>query len=258
VQRFGLTGSQNSSTAASSGRCLQAFGLTLINQTMGLGRRRFLEYVSIALAGLTLDPLQSIVINSNNYVNRKFGFLLTKPMGWDFVSIKDFGKLKSDQSFSEEFEPNKDEVWEDLGDPILVIAKYGLDNPEHHDKFSPAITVFINHKSDIAKLYEDDYIQGDFEKIVGMVAYGSGRLFKDYETIRSITPYNLSDCLGFDSEWTWTFESSEHKKRYTCKTWSIMIEKGDYIYSFNMIDSEQAGEVEEKTFKRFVDSIKII
>lgn len=225
---------------------------------MGLGRRKFLEYLGIALAGLTLDPLQSIAINSDNYVNKKFGFLLAKPRSWDFVSIKDLGKLKSDQSLSDEFEPNKDEAWEELGDPVLVIAKYGLERPEHHAKFSPAITVFINHKNDIIELYEDDYIQGDFEKIVGMVAYGAGRLFNDYETIRNITPYNLSGCNGFDSEWSWTFESSEHAKSYSCKTWSIIIEKGDYIYSFNMIDSEQAGEVEEQTFKRFVDSIKII
>lgn len=225
---------------------------------MGLGRRKFLEYVGIALAGLTLDPLQSIAINADYYVNKKFGFLLTKPKGWDFVSFTDFGKLKTDQSLSEEFEPNKDEVWEELGDPVLVIAKYGLNEPKYKDKFSPAITVFINHKNDIIEFYEDDNIQGDFEKIVGMVAYGSGRLFKDYETIKNITPYTLSDCRGFDSEWTWTFESVEHKKSYKCKTWSIMVEKGDYIYSFNMIDSEQADEIEERTFRQFVESIKII
>lgn len=225
---------------------------------MGLGRREFLEYVSLAMAGLTIDPLQAVAINSDNYVNKKFGFLLTKPKGWDFVSITDFGKLKSDQLLSEEFEPNKDEVWNELGDPVLVVAKYGLEIPEHRHKFSPAITIFINHKSDIVELYEDDYIQGDFEKIVGMIAYGSQRLFKDYKTVRNNTPYILSECNGFDSEWTWTFESIELRKSYICKTWTIIIEKGDYIYSFNMIDSQQAGEVEELTFRNFVETIKII
>ncbi len=225
---------------------------------MGLGRRKFLEYMSIALAGLSIDPLKSIAVNSDNYVNKKFGFLLTKPKSWDFVSIKDFGKLKNDQLLSDDFEPNKDDVWQELGDPVLVIAKYGLDKSEYSDKFSPAITVFINHKNDIIDLYEDEYIQGDLEKIVGMVAYGSSRIFKDYTTIRNISPYNLSGCNGYDSEWTWTFESIEHKKNWHCKTWSIMVEKGDYIYSFNMIDSAQAGEIEDQNFKNFVETIKIV
>ena len=96
---------------------------------MGIGRRKFLEYISAALVGLTIDPLKAIAINSDNYVNKKFGILLTKPMNWDFVSIKDFGKLKKDQLLSDEFEPNKGDVWEELGDPVLVIAKYGLDKP---------------------------------------------------------------------------------------------------------------------------------
>ncbi len=225
---------------------------------MGLGRRKFLEYVSLAMTGLSINPLQAVAINSDNYVNKKFGFLLTKPKGWSFVSVTDFGKLKSDQLLSEEFEPDKDEVWKELRDPVLVIAKYGLDIPEHSEKFSPAITIFINHKSDIIELYDDEYIQGDFEKIVGMIAYGSARLFKDYKTVRNISPYNLSQCNGFDSEWTWTFESIEHQKSYACKTWTIIVEKGDYIFSFNMIDSEQAGEIEERTFQGFAGSIKII
>ena len=225
---------------------------------MGIGRRNFLKYLSIAMVGFKINPLQAIAINSDYYINKQFGFLLTKPKGWDFVSVKDFGKLKTDQTLAEEFEANKDEVWEELGDPVLVIAKYGLDKPEYNDKFSSAITVFINHKNDIIELYEDEDINGDFEKIVGMIAFGSERLFKDYKTTKNITPYVLSDCSGFESVWTCTFESSEHQKSWHCQTWTIIIEKGDYIYSFNMIDSEQAGEIEEKIFKEFVSAIKII
>src|SRR5690349_9839498 len=103
---------------------------------MGLGRRRFIAYVSTALAGLAIDPLKSVTIDNDHYINKKFGILLTKPKGWDFVSIMDFGKLKQDQILSDEFEPNKEEVWKELGDPVLVIAKYGLHKSEYNDKFS--------------------------------------------------------------------------------------------------------------------------
>ena len=224
---------------------------------MGIGRKKFLEFMSAALVGLTINPLKIIAINSDNYVNKKFGIILTKPKNWDFVSIKDFGKLKKDQLLSDEFEPNKEDVWEELGDPVLVIAKYGLDKPKFKDNFSPAITVFINHKSEVIELYEDRNVNGDFEEIVGMIAFGSKKLFKDYTTIKAISPYELSECNGFESEWTFTFESIEHKRSWECKTWSIIIEKGEYIYSFNMIDSEQAVEIEKQNFQEFVKSIRI-
>lgn len=224
---------------------------------MGIGRKKFLEFMSAALVGLTINPLKIIAINSDNYVNKKFGIILTKPKNWDFVSIKDFGKLKKDQLLSDEFEPNKEDVWEELGDPVLVIAKYGLDKPKFKDNFSPAITVFINHKSEVIELYEDGNVNGDFEEIVGMIAFGSKKLFKDYTTIKAISPYELSECNGFESEWTFTFESIEHKRSWECKTWSIIIEKGEYIYSFNMIDSEQAVEIEKQNFQEFVKSIRI-
>jgi len=224
---------------------------------MGIGKRKFLEFTSAFLVGLTIDPLKAITINGDNYINKKPGIILTKPKNWDFVSIKDFGKLKKDQVLSDEFEPTKEDVWQELGEPVLVIAKYGLDKPEFHDKFSPAINVFINHKNDIIDIYEDEEINGDFEKIVDMIVFGSARLIKDYATTRSIRPYQLSECNGFDSEWTWTFESIEHKKSWHCKTWSIIIENGDYIYSFNLIESEQAGKIERQNFQEFVSSIRI-
>ena len=227
---------------------------------MGIGRRKFLQFLSISLAGLVIDPLKAVAINSDYYVNKKFGFLLTKPKGWDFVSVKDFGKLQVDQVLSDEFEPNKNEVWQEIGDPVLVITKYGLDIPEFNDKFSPTITVFISHKKDVLDEDDEDYDEyvDDFEKIVGMVDYGTSKLFKDYKSIKNITPYSLSNCNGFESIWTWTFESIEHQKSYLCKTWSILIEKGDYFYSFNMIDSQEANEIETAVFETFVKSIKVI
>jgi hypothetical protein len=225
---------------------------------MGLGRRKFLEYMGIALTGITIDPLQSVAINEDHYVNKKFGILLTKPKGWEFVSVTDFGKLRADQMLSDAYEPNKEEVWKELGDPVLVIAKHGLNKPGYDDKFSPAITIFINHKSEVLDEEDDEDGITDFEQIVGMIVYGSSMIFKDYEQVRYQTPYTLSSCRAYDGEWTFTFESIEHQKAYHCRAWSIIVEKNDLIYSFNMIDSDEAGENEQDTFRKFVETIKIL
>ncbi len=37
-----------------------------------------------------------------------------------------------------------------------------------------------------------------------------------------------------------------------------MVEKGNFLYAFNMTDSTEAEEVELEAFKSFVQSIKII
>lgn len=61
---------------------------------MGLGRRKFLEYLSIAVAGVTLDPFKAVAVTNDVYINNKFGFVLTKPENWDFIAVKEFGRLK--------------------------------------------------------------------------------------------------------------------------------------------------------------------
>ena len=46
---------------------------------MGIGRRQFIELSSLALAGLTVDPLNAVAINDTVYVNKKLGILFHKP-----------------------------------------------------------------------------------------------------------------------------------------------------------------------------------
>lgn len=160
-------------------------------------------------------------------------------------------------TLTEEFEPNKDELWEEMGDPVLVIAKYGTGKKDFDDKFSPAISVFVNHKNEVINEDEDMALY-DFEDIAGMISYASSRILKDYTIKKDITPYPVSNCNAYESKWDWTFESIEHKKKWKCSTWTILVEKGDYIYSFNMTDSEEASELAGDTFRAFVDTIKIV
>jgi len=116
---------------------------------MGLGRREFMKLAGMALAGTMIDPLKAIGFNKNYYVNKKFGLILEKPEGWNILSYKDFGKLKSVQLLSEQYEESKDEVWETLTDPVLSIAKYALEDKRYECELSPAIHVWITHKSEV-------------------------------------------------------------------------------------------------------------
>src|SRR3989338_2782552 len=64
---------------------------------MGLGRRDFLRLVSLALVGTTMDPLESLKIHDDYYINKKLGLLFEKPADWGYISVADFGKLKEKQ-----------------------------------------------------------------------------------------------------------------------------------------------------------------
>lgn len=54
---------------------------------MGIGRRQFIKLSSLALAGLTVDPLNAVATHNNVYVNKKLGILFHKPNNWGFIAV---------------------------------------------------------------------------------------------------------------------------------------------------------------------------
>src|ERR1044071_7420446 len=98
---------------------------------MGVGRRKFLKLTSLALGGLAVNPLQSVIATGNVYINKKLGILFHKPPSWGFIHVKDFGKLKDTQILANGWNESKDEVWQELGEPVCVVTKYYNDKPEN-------------------------------------------------------------------------------------------------------------------------------
>jgi len=167
---------------------------------MGIGRRSFIKLMGLALAGTSADPLKAIAFNQNYYVNKKFGLILEKPDNWDFISHKDFGKLKEVQLLSHDFELMKDEVWEILTDPILTIAKYDMEDDQYKCKFSPAINIWINHKSEL-----EEYQHDSFRQIAEDSFFGIQQIIKDFKVVQDITPTRLSNSEAYETKSTWLY-----------------------------------------------------
>ena len=68
----------------------------------------------LALAGLQLDPLRAVAVHHDAYVNKKLGILFHKPLGWHFLQVKDFGRLKDAQMLHNEWDWEREEIWKDL------------------------------------------------------------------------------------------------------------------------------------------------
>lgn len=218
---------------------------------MGLGRREFIRLAGLALAGLVVDPLKAVAVNKNYYVNKKFGIILEKPDNWEFLAVKDFGKLFDEQILSNDYFV-KEEILEDLGEPAFLITKYWQDTPETKGKFSPTISAYINHKSELG------YEPKSFEEVIELSGYGTGMILKDFERKELVGPISISGCKAYISKATYLFEHIDLKNPVKTNLKVVMIEHNDHYYYLNMHDSEQVNENAQKEFEECIKTIKLI
>ncbi|KOP35891.1 hypothetical protein DBB36_19020 [Flavobacterium sp. WLB] len=220
---------------------------------MGIGRRNFLKFTSLALTGVVINPLQSVIINDDVYVNKKLGILFYKPIGWGYVDIKDFGKIRDSQILANGWENEKDEVYEDLGEPICIITKYYQDKPEYKGKFSPTITLNITHKSEL-----QDCEYESFEKLMEFSLAGTSNLLNGFNVTRKYEPYEISGCKFYEYDAEYMFEHVELDKPLKVELKVIKAEHNDYYYDFNCHQSSEQNQIADLEFENFKKSIKLI
>jgi len=132
---------------------------------MGIGRRKFLRLASAALIGVSVNPLRAVVTNKDAYVNKKMGIIFQKPSDWGFLHVTDFGQIKDQQILGNGWNDSKEEIWEEIDEPICIVTKYHEGLSEHEKLFSPTITVNVSHKSE----YEELGL-GSFEELMELSA----------------------------------------------------------------------------------------
>jgi hypothetical protein len=219
---------------------------------MGLGRREFLRLTGLALAGLTIDPLKAVAVNKNYYVNRKFGIILEKPDTWDFIALKDFGRLRDEQILPDQMEFTKEEIFEELGEPAFVITKYWQDTAAFKGKFSPTISAFINHKSEL------DFEYNSFEELIEFSGLGTGFLLKDFEQKGVTGPFLISNCKSYIREATYSFEHVDLKGSIKVNLKVVIIEHNDFYYFINMHDAAQVNESAQLEFDACIKTIRLV
>ena len=220
---------------------------------MGVGRREFLRLTGLALAGLTVDPLKAVAINNNVYVNKKLGILFHKPQGWDFIAVKDFGKLKSEQIIGEGLDVTTDEIWNDLGEPVCVVTKYYHDNPEQKGVFSPTITLNITRKDELAEIkYET------FEELIDMSHYGTSLILKDFRVTKNYDPYNICDYKFYEFDANYMFEHVDIDEPLKVELKVLKAEHNGFYYDFNCHQSKAQNQTADKEFDIFKKSIKLV
>jgi len=220
---------------------------------MGIGRREFLKLISIALAGLAVNPLQAVVTNDNLYINKKSGILFYKPDTWGFIKIKDFGKIKDEQILGNGWEEMKDEVFEDLGDPICIATKHYIDKPENKGIFSPTITLHITPKEELKYLGHES-----FEELMEMSEYGTSSLLREFKVIRRYDPYLISECKFYEYDAEYLFEHVDLEKPLKVELKVLKTEHNGFYYDFNFHQSSAQNQIANEAFEEFKKTIKLI
>jgi hypothetical protein len=219
---------------------------------MGLGKREFLRLTGLALVGLTIDPLKAVAVNQNYYVNKKFGIILEKPDTWNFIAVKDYGRLLAEQILPDEIELTKKETFEDLGEPAFVVTKYWQDTPEFKGKFSPTISAFINHKNEL------DFEYDSFEELIELSGVGTATILKDFQQTGVEGPLHISNCKSYIRKATYSFEHVDLKGSIKTNLKVVIIEHNNFYYFINMHDSDQVNECAQKEFDNCIKTIRLV
>lgn len=220
---------------------------------MRIGRLEFIKLTSLALAGLAIDPLNAVAVNNNAYVNKKLGILFQKPQNWEFVAIRDFGKIRSEQVIGAGLEDTADTIWDTLGEPICIATKYYQDRPEHKGVFSPTITLNITPKEELEDLGYDT-----FEKLMAMSAYGTSTILKDFQVIKKYKPYSISNCKFYEYDAEYLFEHTEINQPLKVELKVLKTEHNGFYYDFNCHQSKTQKQFADKEFEEFKKTIRLI
>lgn len=220
---------------------------------MGIGRGEFLRLMGLALAGLSVDPLNAVAINDDTYINKKLGILFNKPKGWGFIAVKEFGRLKSEQIIGEGLDETTDEIWQELGDPICVATKYYQEKPDYKGIFSPTITLNITPKSELGELGNKS-----LEEIIDMSHYGVSRILKDFRLTKSYTPGYISNCKFYEFDAEYMFEHVEIDNPLKVELKALKAEHNGYYYDFNCHQSKSQSQWADNEFNEFKKTIKLI
>lgn len=215
---------------------------------MGIGRRDFLRFVATALGGLVVDPIRTIAVNGDYYVNTRLGLGFIKPSKWAFEAFQDFA-AKLEGQIVHGLQPGAEEEAfrrDQTSTLVATISKYGDTVP----KFSPSITVFKNQE-DYESLRSESLEQNALDAIEGWT-----QLVKDYEVVELPSRCEISRCASIRFKSRWVFEHREIQP-IMIEDETLAIDQGSVFYTIHLYDSPSTGDATPKEFARFLESLHI-
>ena len=206
---------------------------------MGIGRREFLKLFGTTIAATAINPLQAIVVDEDLYINRALGLAFTKPIGWYFMSIKQFSALKNEQILKDDAFTSE---LKGADDPLVVMTKI---DPARKKEIGPSITV-----------YAEPFKYEEGESLLGFLPRLEEVYVKSLEQYRHVgkpIQKTISNCesVEFFSKFLFkTYGNSIHARNR-----SLITVREPHIYTFNMFDYPANDMETQSEYDKFTRSI---
>jgi hypothetical protein len=215
---------------------------------MGIGRRQFLKFVATALGGLVVDPIRTITINGDYYINTTLGLGFVKPGAWMFEAFQDFA-TKLEGQIVQGVEPGAEEEEfrrDQASTLVATISKYG----DAVRRFGPSITIFKNHED-----YEGVRSRS-LEQVAENAIEGYSYFLRDYELVEPPSRCDISCCRAIRFKTRWVFEHREIEP-VLLEDETLAIDQGSCLYTIHLYDSPSTAEVAIGEFTHFLKSLHI-
>lgn len=204
------------------------------------------------MAGLAINPLQSVVADKNVYVNKKLGVLFYKPDNWVFIKVADYGKLLSEELSENEWNDLKVNYLDDGENIVCILTRYDNNSDNINKIFNPVISLSVTPKSWIEKLGLEKY---------GLTVKPMGEIHSDKPGFRTIKKYEIQEISGTDflqSDAEYLLESKTLNKNFKIETRTFQFEYNDYYLDFQCHQSTELNETAFEEFEKLKNNLRLL
>ncbi|MBN8727740.1 MAG: twin-arginine translocation signal domain-containing protein [Xanthomonadales bacterium] len=206
---------------------------------MGIGRRDFLKAFGATIAAYAAGPLQPVVLGGEYYINRSLGLAFRQPVGWNYISVKEFPKPKHDQVVEDNL---ISEMLLSGSDPYVAMSR---PNPGKPEMLPASMTAFA----------EDFFFEEgeSLPEVPAIIARAMEFVLEDYELIGQGKIISLSGTESVEYYSRFRFVTSEFSA--LTRQRSVVGVRRGAIFTFNFFDYPEIGVDGQADFSSILRSV---
>ncbi len=222
---------------------------------MNFGRRSFLKFVGVAIAGTTVSRFDPVISQQNYFIDNRLGFGFIAPKGWEVEAFSGFESVSRKQIVDTQDRTKEElEIIEEMSSGkglSVVVSKYpvGLSQAGEKYIFSPSVTFFM----------EDDAELKNFESLQELCEQsieGFGSLLKEYQCFDAPQKTQGINFEAVRAKSKFLFEC-ENMDPVMVDDEFMLVHYRNKIYSIHLYDSPYENDVAQYEFARFKESLHI-
>ena len=217
---------------------------------MGIGRREFLKFVGMALAGTSIDPATRVFAQGDYFVNQALGLGFIKPAGWMIEAFEDFSHIIEGTIYTD---PKvQGAVAADSHKLVAVVSKYGSTSKAGYpERFTPAVAIHVESATDNEEL-------GGLESLMRDAEVLFQRILEDFEMLQNVEALSISKCRAYRFKARFHFRHRKLEPMPVDMVFYVIDAANGRHYTVQGMDSPYIGEGAQRELDRFFSSLRLV